>query len=224
MCFNRGKPVWAVETWSPIYLTYRPEGVVTLDERYINEAGNVDIDLRVTGPKLQVVDAPTASGKIELLATSCAQNQGRSILLIFFRQSLAGNLAEHLSLNTYTSKDIWSDATAKKRLSMCVDSTVRLLLSDSDLMDARIVEVRETVRRILCQANTTILTQFELMESDVEFWADITGHGINNPLECRRWMVPSQDRCPSMRYSEDFVDTIRQLWKSSEDAYVLVHD
>ncbi|KAI0997464.1 hypothetical protein K3495_g10722 [Podosphaera aphanis] len=109
---------------------YRTEDVVTIDGRYIDEAGNIDIDLRVTVPKLHVVDAPTGAEKIELLASFREQNFGLSILLISFRWPLAENLAERFGRNAYTSKDIWSDATAKKLLSICVDSTVRLLSFD----------------------------------------------------------------------------------------------
>ncbi|KAI0995675.1 hypothetical protein K3495_g12503 [Podosphaera aphanis] len=89
----------------------------------------------------------------------------------------------------------------------------------SDIMEVRGPTVRYTVRRLLRAAKTTIITQFQLMESDVEFWGPFAGLPVRDETVCQRWIVPSRSWCPPMRYSQRFEETIWHLRRCYLEAY-----
>ncbi|KAI0996279.1 hypothetical protein K3495_g11901 [Podosphaera aphanis] len=241
-CFNCNRLVISVTTWNPTPLYHRSEDVVTPCSRFINAGLNRDIVLRLPGPRMQVVDAPTGSGKTELLARYCRQYPEASILLISFRRALACNLAVRLGLSDYKTPGIWLDRQAMRRVAMCVDSTAKItpdksydvVLVDeagairrhmvSDVMDKRGPWVRRSVRRLLQRAKTTIITQYQLMESDVEFWCSFAGLDRFDKDVCQRWIVPSEPWCPPMIYSTDFEETIWHLRRCYTEAYDVTDD
>ncbi|KAI1000178.1 hypothetical protein K3495_g8019 [Podosphaera aphanis] len=123
------------------------------------------------------------------------------------------------------------------RVAMCVDSTRRIpmyqkydvILVDeagavrrhmvSDFMHERGPGCRKTIRRLVGAAKTTIVTQFQLMESDVQFWGSFAGMDLRDAAVCCRWVVPAAPWCPPMRYSDNLEQTVWQLRKCYLDAY-----
>ncbi|KAI0995573.1 hypothetical protein K3495_g12606 [Podosphaera aphanis] len=94
----------------------------------------------------------------------------------------------------------------------------------SDVMDKRGPWVRRSIRRLLQRAKTTIITQYQLMESDVEFWCSFAGLDRYDKDFCRRWIVPAEPWCPPMRYSDNFEETIWHLRRCYDEAYDLIDD
>ncbi|KAI0993240.1 hypothetical protein K3495_g14944 [Podosphaera aphanis] len=130
---------------------------------------------------MQVVDAPTGSGKTELLHRFCLKYPEASILLISFRRALAVNLADRLGLVNYrslTGTQWMAGGKDLERVAMCVDSAQKIpahmkydvILVDeagavrrhmvNEFMGERGPAVRNAVRRLVNLATTTIVTQF----------------------------------------------------------------
>ncbi|KAI1002879.1 hypothetical protein K3495_g5330 [Podosphaera aphanis] len=238
-CFSCWLAVMATATWDPVPLYHEPHHIVNCG-RFINAGLNRDIVLRPDVHKMQVVDAPTGSGKTELLHRLCLKYPEASILLISFRRALAVNLAERLGLTNYRdlTRNMWmAGGKDLRRVAMCVDSAKKIpehvkydvILVDeagavrrhmvNDFMGERGPEVRNSVRRLVNISTTTIITQFQLLESDVEFWASFSGLDVHNEDDCRRWVVPAQPWCPPMRWTENFEQTIWQLRRCYWEEY-----
>lgn len=228
-CFNCCQTTFCMATWHMEKLAYFPDELINI-KGHINEFAQ-DVILSVRPMALQVVDAPTGSGKTELLASFCRSNPDISILSITFRRSLSTMLSKRLGLNDYQSCNFESDPVKRRRLSICLDSVPRLPINErydvviideagqvryhfiGDTIAPKLDIVYRMIERILTNTKTTILMQFELLQTDLEFWASFAGIDVADRAACRRWVIESETFCPPMRYSESLEEVMYCLKK-----------
>jgi hypothetical protein len=228
-CFNCCQTTFCMATWHMAKLAHFPDELINI-KGHINEFAQ-DVTLSVRPMALQVVDAPTGSGKTELLASFCRSNPDISVLSITFRRSLSTMLSKRLGLNDYQSCNFESDPVKRRRLSICLDSVPRLPINEcydvviideagqvryhfiGDTIAPKLDIVYRIIERILTNTKTTILVQFELLQTDLEFWASFAGIDVADRAACRRWVIESETFCPPMRYSESLEEVVYCLKK-----------
>ena len=95
----------------------------------LNFGDCVDVDLLGCNQRFLVVDAPTGSGKTELAMHYCRhlREQGKRVLIITFRISLAQYLATRLELTSYQESGVFSAASMRRDgFVCCLDSIGRI--------------------------------------------------------------------------------------------------
>lgn len=188
-CFNCHTITWAISIWDPEYLgdNLMPEDIV-IDEavEQINYDGRVDIDLLNCNQKFIVVDAPPGTGKTHLVSNFIRHpaNENKRILFPTFRRSLASYMAHRLGIHSYLLEGILApNAYAhRKRLTICLDSLTHIpdddydiiildeaslirLHTASDTMASRHKEVLEIMWRMVRDASTVIIMQYQLVRT-----------------------------------------------------------
>jgi hypothetical protein len=230
-CFACGRSVYCLPTFTPLKIMYKDEDVVKFapGQRFINEKGfPATVDLASLSQKWVTVDAPTGSGKTELLESFLASlAPGTRVLSISPRIAMARTAAERFGYHFY--QDELPDGGNADLLACTLDHLAVLgtctrydviILDEcgmtkdhtiSSTISPRLDAVLKALGFLLENAQNVFLTQHQLLERDVTFFMGFTGDDLYNSDVTKRVFVDTPLKLHPIQYTGSLVTALTRL-------------
>lgn len=224
-CFNCQMSTFCLPSYNPAKVQFPTKMKLAPGQKYLNEEGfplNVDL---AAGPKWIVLDAPTGSGKTELLKSYLATNRDVSVCSINPRIAMARTGSQRLGL------DLYSELTEPStRLSCTLDYLVFcgsgydeydvVVLDEAGMtkdhtvshtISQRIGTVLNNLTRLLKHAKKVIIMQHQLLESDVAFFQGLVGDDMYDPRITKLLCLDAPLKLHPIRVSSNFDVTLAHI-------------